>query len=168
MIIAAKGGTLTDITVGDVLQLLDAEADTFAGPPRHVPVFYQLLHTLGLFDDHAPTRLRELRTPGQRTPDELIDRYQLSCQPVRDLLVDYLRERQPALDYNSLKDLSYYLGKRFWKDLELHHPGIESLRLPPEATSAWRQRLLSKPKPLPRIPGRRPPSPSRGSATASA
>ncbi|MET8518275.1 site-specific integrase [Streptomyces sp. NPDC005077] len=146
LIIAAKGGTLTDITVGDVLQLLDAEADTFAGPPRHVPVFYQMLHTLGLFDDHAPTRLRELRTPGQRTPDELIDRYQLSCQPVRDLLVDYLRERQPALDYNSLKDLSYYLGKRFWKDLELHHPGIESLRLPPEVTSAWRQRLLSKPK----------------------
>jgi integrase len=109
-------------------------------------VFYRLLHQMGIFGEQAPARLREFRTPGQLTPDELIDRYQLACRPVRDLLVDYLRERQPALDYKSLKDLSYYLGKQFWQDLERHHPGIDSLHLPREAADAWKQRQRTKPK----------------------
>ena len=82
-----------------------------------------------------------MRTPGQHSPDELIDRYRLACRPIRDLFVDYLRERQPSLDYTSLRDLAYYLGSRFWKDLELHHPGINSLDLQPEVAAAWRQRL---------------------------
>ena len=87
-----------------------------------------------------------MRTGGQKTPDELIDRYQLTCRPVRDLLVDYLQERQPGLDYNSLRALAYYLGNRFWKDLELHHPDLDSLHLPVEVAAAWRQRLLTQPK----------------------
>jgi len=145
VIIAAKGGTLQDITVGDVLELLDIETAVLAAWPTDAPVLYQMLHELGIFGRQAPTRLREFRTGGQRTPDELIDRYQLACRPVRNLLVDYLCERQPGLDYNSLKDLSYYLGKRFWKDLELHHPGIDTLQLPAEVATAWRERLLTKP-----------------------
>ena len=145
-IVAAKGGTLADITVGDVLELLDLEADTFTCPTRDHKVFYRMLRELGIFGDEAPERLRELRTAGQLTPEELIDRYQLHCRPVRDLLVDYLRERQPALDYTSLKNLAYYLGKRFWADLEQHHPGIDSLHLPREVAEAWKQRLRTKPK----------------------
>jgi hypothetical protein len=148
LIVAAKGGVLDDIVVGDVLELLDAETTALAAWPRDVPVFYQLLRELGTFGDQAPARLRELRAGGQRTPEELIDRHQLACRAVRDLLVDYLRERQPGLDYNSLRDLAYFLGNRFWKDLELHHPGIDSLRLPAEVVAAWRERLLTKPKPV--------------------
>ena len=68
----------------------------------HGPVLYQVLHELGIVDDQAPARLRELRTGGQKTPGELIDRYQIEYRPIRDLLVDYLRERQPGLDYYSL------------------------------------------------------------------
>ena len=169
VIIAAKGGTLTDITIGDVLELLDIETSVLAGWPGDGPVLYQMLHELGIFGDQAPARLRELRTGGQKTPGELIDRYQLACRPVRDLLVDYLRERQPGLDYNSLRALAYYLGKRFWKDLELHHPGIDSLHLPAEISGAWRHRLLTQAKTVdhPQRPaGRR--RPSRGSPTASA
>ena len=85
--------------------------------------------------------MRELRAAGQRSPEELIDRYELVCQPIRDLLVDYLRERQPALDYTSLHALAYYLGGLFWSDLERHHPGISSLHLSAEVASAWKQRL---------------------------
>jgi hypothetical protein len=141
VIIAAKGGSLTDITVGDVLELLDVETEVLAGWPGDGPTLYQILHELGILDRQAPARLRELRTGGQKTPDELIDRYQLTCRPVRDLLVDYLQERQPGLDYNSLRALAYYLGNRFWKDLELHHPDLDSLHLPVEVAAAWRQRL---------------------------
>jgi len=146
LIVAAKGGGLDDIVVGDILELLDAETRALAAWPCDVPVFYQMLRELGIFGDQAPAQLRELRTDGQRTPEELIDRYQLACRPVRDLLVDYLRERQPGLDYNSLRDLAYFLGNRFWKDLELHHPSIDSLRLPVDVVAAWRERLLTKPK----------------------
>ncbi len=147
LIVAAKGGKATDITVGDVLELLDTETGAGArASAREGPVFYRLLHEMGIFGEQAPARLRQFRTPGQLAPDELIDRYELACRPVRDLLVDYLRERQPALDYKSLKDLSYYLGKQFWQDLEHHHPGIDSLHLPREVADAWKQRQRTKPK----------------------
>lgn len=99
VILATKGGVLQDITVGDVLELLDTERETHINRGSGSGVFYRILHRAGVLGDTAPATLRELRAAyGQRTPDELIDRYQLACRPVRDLLVDYLRERQPALD----------------------------------------------------------------------
>jgi len=145
-IAAAKGGVLADITVGDVLELLDTELGTLAGVSGDVAVFYRLLHAMGVFGQDAPATLREIRSVGQRTPEQLIDRYQLKCRPVRDLLVDYLRERQPALDYGSLKSLAYHLGMLFWQDLERHNSGISSLQLPAEVADAWKQRLRTKPR----------------------
>jgi len=145
-IIAAKGGTLADITVGDTLELMDREVETFTCPTRDHKVFYRMLREMGIFASGAPERLRAFRTAGQLTPEELVDRYQLQCRPVRDLIVDYLRERQPALDYTSLKQLAYYLAQRFWADLEQHHPGIDSLRLTRDVAEAWKQRQRTKPQ----------------------
>jgi integrase len=147
VIVVAKGGTLADITVGDVLELVDTETAMLAAWPRDVPAFYQILRDLGHLGDQAPSRFRQLRTGGQLTPEQLVDRYRLQCRPIRDLLVSYLRERQPSLDYVTLRDLSYYLARRFWKDLEVHHSGIDSLHLPPEVAAAWRDRLLNKQSP---------------------
>jgi hypothetical protein len=141
IIVAAKGGTLSDITTGDVLELLDIEAQVHGTGTGAVHTFYRILRTMGVFGDHAPATLRELRTTGQLTPDELIDRYRLACTPIRDLLVDYLRERQPALDYTSLVSLANVLGRLFWADLERHHPGIDNLQLPAEVADAWKLRL---------------------------
>jgi hypothetical protein len=146
VIVAAKGGALADITIGDVLQLLDTEAEVHRAGRVGAAVFYRLLYQMGIFGEGAPATLREIRATGQRTPEELIDRYRLVCRPVRDLLVDYLRERQPALDYNSLTALAATLGKLFWQDLERHHPGIDSLRLPVEVAHAWKQRLRTMTK----------------------
>ena len=145
-IVAAKGGQLGDITVGDFLELLDTELGTLASVPGDVAVSYRLLHTMGVFGHDAPASLREIRSTGQRTPEELIDRYHLKCRPIRDLLVDYLRERQPMLDYGSLKSLACNLGMLFWQDLERHNPGIDSLHLPAEVAGAWKQRLRTKPE----------------------
>ena len=77
-------------------------------------------------------------------PTQLVDRYPIACRPVRDLLVAYLPERQPAIDYTRLVDLAYRLGGCFWSDLEQHHPGIDSLRLPREVAGAWKRRLRTK------------------------
>lgn len=140
-ILAAKGGTLADVTVGDVLELLAAERAVHTKPASGRAVFYRMLRTLGVFGDTAPATLRELRTTGQRTPEEMIDRHRIACRPIRDLLVDYLTERQPALDYTSLESLAGYLGGRFWADLERHHPGIDSLHLTKEIADGWKRRL---------------------------
>ncbi len=75
----------------------------------------------------------------------MIDRHRLACRPIRDLLVDYLKERQPALDYASLEQLARRLGM-FWADLEAHHPGIDSLHLSAEVADAWKRRMRTKPK----------------------
>ncbi|WP_189960105.1 tyrosine-type recombinase/integrase, partial [Streptomyces alanosinicus] len=144
MILAAKGGMVQDVLVGDVLELLEAEADAHLKVSTGTRAFYYLLHRLGAFGPEAPPSLRGLRNLGQRTPEELIDRYGLRCRPIRDLLVDYLRERQPALDYASLKSLAYHLGQRFWRDIERHHPEVESLRLTPDVAEGWKQRLRTK------------------------
>jgi integrase len=141
LILAAKGGVLADITTGDVLELLEVEAAAHGTSVGATHLFYRVLRTMGVLGSQAPATLRELRTAGQRTPDQMIDRFGITCRPVRDLLVDYLRERQPALDYSSLESLAQYLGGLFWADLERHHPGIDSLRLAPQVADAWKQRL---------------------------
>lgn len=146
LILSAKGGTIADITIADLLELFDVEASTLLTAPGATHLFYRALRTMGVFGSETPATLRELRTLGQRTPEQMIDRYGLLCEPIRDLLVDYLKERQPALDYTSLNSLANFLGSLFWADLERHHPGIDTLHLPPEVSAAWKQRLRTMPK----------------------
>ena len=62
------------------------------------------------------------------------------------MLVDYLRERQAAVDFSSLQRFAYLLGKLFWADIEAHHPGISSLNLPREVAAAWKQRVMTRAK----------------------
>ncbi|MGH9069447.1 MAG: tyrosine-type recombinase/integrase, partial [Acidimicrobiales bacterium] len=94
--------------------------------------------------------MRQHRQHGQRSVAELVSRYQIACAPVRDLIVRYLSERAPALDYSTLRWLTYRLTVLFWGDLERHHPGIDSLRLPPDLAQSWKWRLAHKPDGSPR------------------
>jgi hypothetical protein len=146
LILSAKGGTIADITIADLLELFDVEASTLLTAPGATHLFYRILRTMSVFGSETPATLRELRTLGQRTPEQMIDRYCLVCQPIRALLVDYLKERQPALDYTSLNSLANFLGSLFWADLERHQPGIDTLHLPPDVSAAWKQRLRTMPK----------------------
>lgn len=142
VIVAAKGGVLADITIGDVLEILDAEAGI-----RHRvgsgSASFRLLRELGIFGAGVPT-LREIRSIGQRTVEDLVDRYPIACRSVRQLIIDYLKERQPAIDHGTLRNQSYVLAKCFWTDLEAHHPGIDTLRLPIDVAQAWKQRLQTR------------------------
>ncbi len=85
--------------------------------------------------------LRSAQRTGQRSVAELVDDYRLQCRPVRDLLVRYLEERKPALDYASLRNNITILAGLFWADLEAHHPGIDTLDLPPDVATGWKERL---------------------------
>jgi hypothetical protein len=142
-IIAAKGSVVADITVGDCLELLDV-AGAKDGRTDTSPYFYQLLHTLGIFPPTAPATVRMFKSHGQLSVERLVDRYPIAYRPVRDLLVDYLRERQPVVDHATLRTLARTLASLFWRDLETHHPGIDSLKLAPEAAAAWKQRITVK------------------------
>ena len=147
MIMAAKGGTVADVTPGDCMQLLECSMRVYDdGTSMHSPFFYEFLHAAGVFPPGAPATVRmiSVKFAGQRTPGQLIDRYDLACRPVRDLLVDYLRERQPGIDYSTFTGLAGTLGLWFWKDLEDHHPGISSLKLPPDIAAAWKQRIQAR------------------------
>ena len=142
-ILAVKGGTLREITVGDCLELSLA-IDSRSLRANKAMGFYQLLHEMGVFSPDAPSTFRAFGTTGQLSPAQLIDRYGITCRPVRDVLVAYLAERQPMLDHTTLRDLAFSLGGLFWRDLERHHPGITSLHLAPEVAAAWKQRVLTK------------------------
>jgi hypothetical protein len=146
VIMAAKGGTPDAITVGDCAELLEIAAAIRSGPDRHAgsPFFYQLLRAWGAFSADAPAAMRVFASHGKPTCEQLIDRYQITCRPVREVLVDYLRERQAAMDFSSLQHLAYLLGKLFWADLEAHHPGIGSLQLPRDTAAAWKQRVMTR------------------------
>ena len=151
VIMAAKGGGVTGITVGDCAELLDVAARTLTARDRHPysPFFYQLLRIRGAFGDEAPAAMRVFSGRGQPTREQLIDRYHIACRPVRDVLVDYLAERRLSMDFSSLQNLAYLLGKLFWADLEAHHPGISSLKLPRDVAAAWKQRVMTRTRTAP-------------------
>lgn len=104
-----------------------------------LPTAWELLSVMGVIP--PATTLRAALRRGQRTTTELIDDYDIRCRPIRDLLVRYLDERRPALDYNSLSNLAGVLAGSFWADIEKHHPGIDTLHLPDEVAQAWKERL---------------------------
>jgi len=139
VVIAAKGGILADITVGDVLEVLEAELG-LRGQMRSGSATFRVLRRMGIFGADVPT-LREIRSLGQHSVEELVDRYPIAYRPVRDLLVDYLKERQPVLDYGSLRNQAYVLASCFWLDIEAHSPGIDTLRLSAEVAAGWKRRL---------------------------
>ncbi len=147
-LLAAKGGIVAGITVGDCLELLEVTGQVAARLHGgvHSPLFYQLLLDMGGFPVDAPAAMRVFSGRGQPTCAQLIDRYGIACQPVRDVLVDYLAERKPSSDFSSLQRLAYLLGKLFWADLEAHHPGISTLKLPRDVAAAWKQRIMTKTK----------------------
>ena len=148
VILAAKGGPVAAVRVGDCMELLQGAGELRAASGgeahAHSPLFYQLLRSHGVLGEDAPAAIEMFSGRGQPSCEQLIDRYRIACRPVRDVLVDYLRERQPSVDFSTLQRFAYLLGKLFWADLEAHHPGIDSLKLPREVAAAWKQRVMTR------------------------
>ncbi len=143
----ATGKRLGQITAEDVVDCQYA-VRARRKPATPGEALWRALHELEIIT--GPARLKAAMRRGQLTVEELVDRHQLTCRPVRDLIVDYLRERAPAMDYGSLSNLTHWLAELFWGDLERHHPGIDSLRLPPQVATAWKQRIATQPDGRPR------------------
>ncbi|MEV5500390.1 site-specific integrase [Nonomuraea fuscirosea] len=144
-ILACKGGLIRDITVGDCVELFDTQRRVHVRGGQHKVDFYLRLRTMGVFSDDAPATIRAFgQALGQLSIEELVDRYPIRCRPIRDLLVEYLRERQPSLDFASLDAVSRTLAGLFWARIEALSPGIDTLLLPPTLARAWKEDLSTK------------------------
>jgi integrase len=143
--LAVHGGTIADITPGDCVQVLDTRPNKRSTGDDSL--IYDILREIGVIGSDAPPTIRVFGTAsGQLTVEEMVDRRGIANQDVRDLLIEYLKERQPSLDHSSLIDAVYILAKLFWADLEAHHPGIDSLHLPADVANAWKERLRNTTK----------------------
>jgi integrase len=137
-ILIRNGGQLADITVEDCVEAYRAQTGY---SQRQHSYWYVLLLRAAILPEGSPPTVWAASRRGQLSVEELVDGYQLDCQSVRDLLVDYLHERRASMDYVSLRQLSSKLVLLFWRDLELHEPGIDSLHLSDQMARDWKQRL---------------------------
>ncbi len=137
-ILIHNGGTLADITVDDCREAFAAQL-AYAVQKR--TLWYWLLVQAGALGTDAPRDAHSLMKAGQRSVTELVDGYRVESSAVRSVLIDYLHERQAVLDYTSLAALASKLVLLFWRDLELHCPGIDTLRLDDEVARGWKDRL---------------------------
>ena len=140
ILMAVHGGGVKQVTP-QALQDLVAVEERHGHRPGGRATCYRILCDIGAFGADAPSRLASLEHRRQLTCAQLVNRAGVKPGPIRDLLVDYLRERQPALDYTSLAALAYYLVTLFWADIEAHHPEVDTLALPRPVADAWKQRL---------------------------
>jgi hypothetical protein len=137
------GKDLPALTAEDLFEL---RAHNQKGNPASgttaLGLMWRLLASEGIFPEGSTLRAALRR--GQRTPAEMVDRYGVCPGPVRDLMVRYLEERKTSVDYTTLKSNARMLAGNFWADLERHHPeltGTDSLALPTDMVSAWKERL---------------------------
>lgn len=133
------GRDVDQLTAEDVYEYREWFYRGLRSADRGVHVGWDLLQGVGVLP--ADISLRTTLFRGQRSTEELVDYYQIQCQPVRDVLVRYLNERRPALDYSSMSGLAGTLAGLFWADIERHHPGLSTVNLPPDVAQDWKQRL---------------------------
>ncbi|MEU9891073.1 site-specific integrase [Sphaerisporangium sp. NPDC051011] len=126
-----------ELTTDDLLSYYSAVLEIRQA--NSMALSWDIMRETGVFPAGTPT-LRATRCRGQLTIAELVDAFDVQCQPVRELLIRYLSERAPSIDYSSLTGLVGNLVGGFWKDLEQHHPGVDSLHLSPEVARGWLER----------------------------
>ncbi|UQX00899.1 site-specific integrase [Streptomyces sp. RerS4] len=102
---------------------------------------WDLLRGIGVID--SKDTLKDALRHGQRPTAELVDAYNLQSTPIRNMLVRYLEERRPGVDYGTFRGLVSELAGVFWADIEAHHPGIDTLRLPQDVVDGWKERLTT-------------------------
>lgn len=137
-ILMHNGGLLAATTATDCVEAYRAQ--TGYGSRQHSH-WYTLLRAAGILPEDSPPTIYAASRRGQLTIAEMVDGYDIACTPVRDLFVDYLTERRPGLDYKTIRQLATKLVLLFWRDLELHEPGIDSLHLSVKTARAWKERL---------------------------
>ena len=134
-------GTMIDgLRETDFLEMRDAYRLAGQHLPGGAVQAWDILRSVGVLNE-SRSFSAVLRRRGQLGTAELVDSYHVACRPVRDVLVRYLDQRRPPMDFSSFRSLVTVLVGLFWVDIEKHYPGIDTLHLPSEVAEAWKQRL---------------------------
>jgi site-specific recombinase XerD len=137
--VLVTGRDIDQLTVDDLHEYRDWQQQTNARKSTGAHAAWDLLRAIKVIPAEA-SMPEALRLP-PRTTAELVDTYNIRNGPVRDVLIRYLDERRPGLDFSTLRSMTSVLVGQFWADIEHHHPGIDTLHLPAEVVEAWKQRL---------------------------
>ncbi|MFD8536364.1 tyrosine-type recombinase/integrase [Streptomyces rubrogriseus] len=159
MLLANQDVTLSDVTPAALLHFAheNRKARCILQPGSRAANrlvgrgIWDVLHTMGHFPPSTPESMRAAMLRGQLRVDELVDRYEISNQAVRGLLIDYLIRRKADTDYSTLKDLACKLTYHFWKNIEQINPDQKDLRIAPEDYATWRQMITVKDDGKPRV-----------------
>lgn len=144
---AHTGKNIRQLSADDLLRVPPRTADQTRR--RGLNIAWRALHDLGWLDHPSQSYPHHARRSGQRTTEQLVDRYGVTG-PTRDVLVEYLRQRSAALDYSSLVGLAGKLVAQFWADITRHNPEVTSFALERSVADAWKARARTKPDGTPR------------------
>lgn len=105
---------------------------------------WELLVALGPLAGEPPTLRAAWHasvSSRRHTVKTLVERYRIPESGVRSLLIDYLEELKPNMDYGSLEGIAYRLVRLFWAEVIDINPDQKDLRLAPEVAAQWRERV---------------------------
>ena len=141
-VLIRTGGRLEQLRGAELLHYADVVRTS--GRHRREHLAWEPLVALGVFVGEPPTLRAAWSATGnsrQHSVATLVDRYGIPPSGVRDLLVDYLGEVKPGMDYASLVGLAYRLVRLFWWEVLQLNPEQADLRLSAATAAAWRERL---------------------------
>jgi hypothetical protein len=106
------GRDLEQLTGEDVFHLRAVGRRDRGGAYAGTHAAWDLLRGIGVID--SKDTLKDALRHGQRPTAELVDAYNLQSTPVRNMLVRYLEERRPGVDYGTFRGLVRELAGVFW------------------------------------------------------
>ncbi len=141
-VLIRTGKRFGDVTADDLLSYADLVKTS--GRTRREHLLWELLVQAGPLAGE-PMTLRAVWTAKgnsrQHDAAHIVDRYGIPPSPVRDVMIDYLTEIRPGLDYGSWVHHVHTLGRAFWWEILQINPKQSDLRLAPHVVVQWRQRL---------------------------
>ncbi|WP_298867630.1 tyrosine-type recombinase/integrase [uncultured Microbacterium sp.] len=141
-VLLRTGKRIAQLRGEDLLAYADVVRSSYRKHREHLA--WELLVALGPLASEPPT-LRGAWASStrsrQHTVTGLVQRYGIPESPVRELLIDYLNEVKPGMDYGSLEGLAYKLVRVFWCEVLAINPDQTDLRLSKEVATAWMERL---------------------------
>jgi hypothetical protein len=141
-ILVRTGKRLCNLTGEDVLAYSHIARHSRRHAKEHLA--WELLVALGPLADEPPTLRAAFHasvSSRRHTVKTLVERYGIPPSGVRDLLIEYLEELKPNMDYGSLEGVTYRLVRLFWAEVIDINPDQKDLRLSPAVAAQWRDRL---------------------------
>jgi integrase len=141
---AHTGKSVRQVSAADLLSADQALAE-LAVPSLHrrsLEHLWRLLAELGWLRHESLVWPSSRTRTAQLSPEQIVDLHQVAS-PHREVFIEYLKQRRPALDYSTYRSLGVKLLTHFWCDIARHHPGLASFALSRQIADGWKRRLLA-------------------------